>query len=166
MKRVTIYTDGACSGNPGPGGWAAILMYGPARRELTGACPATSNNRMELTAAIEALRALKEACTVDLHTDSEYLRQGMTDWLARWKAHGWKRGKDPVKNVDLWKVLEAEAGRHHVHWHWVRGHHENPFNERCDQLAVDAIERLRDELGEAALAQALKRYRAAGPSLF
>ena len=147
MKSVTIYTDGACSGNPGPGGWAAILVFGEVRRELTGACPDTTNNRMEVIAALEALKTLKEPCSVDLYTDSQYLRNAMTDWLAKWKAHGWRRGKQPLKNVDLWKTLDAEAARHTVRWHWIRGHNEHPENERCDQLAVEAIENLRAGLG-------------------
>jgi len=160
MKKVTIYTDGACEGNPGPGGWAAVLIHGRAQKELTGACPATTNNRMELTAAIESLRALKEPCEVDIHTDSQYVRQGMTSWLAHWKASGWRRGKKPLKNVDLWQALDAEAGRHTVRWHWVRGHANHPENERCDRLAVEAIANLRAEVGPAALARALHAFRA------
>jgi ribonuclease HI len=145
MKEITIYTDGACQGNPGPGGWAAILVHGQARREISGSCPATTNNRMELTAALEALRALKEPCAVDLYTDSMYLRQAMTSWLANWKAHGWRRGKKPVKNLDLWKTLDAEAGRHEIRWHWIKGHNLHSENERCDRLAVQAIDKLRAE---------------------
>jgi ribonuclease HI len=160
MKAVTIYTDGACQGNPGPGGWAAILMYGRTRREIVGSSPATTNNRMELTAAIEALRALKERCRVDLHTDSTYLQQGMTSWLADWKARGWKTaGKKPVKNRDLWRALDAQAARHEMHWHWVKAHNLHPENERCDELAVAALERLRAEIGEAAIARAMRAFR-------
>ena len=160
MKKVTVYSDGACQGNPGPGGWAAVLMYGSVRREILGARAATTNNQMELTAAIEALRALKERCEVDLHTDSKYVQQGMTSWLPTWKAKGWRRGKKPVKNLDLWKALDREASRHEVHWHWVRGHSDDPNNERCDRLAVQAIADMRVEMGEAALARAMREFRA------
>lgn len=158
MKKVTIYTDGACQGNPGPGGWGVVLSYGQARRELAGFCPATTNNQMELTAAIEGLRALKEACEIDLYTDSKYVQLGMSEWLAGWKAKGWRRGKKPVKNVELWQALDAEASRHTVRWRWVKGHASNPGNERCDQLATEAIEKLRAELGEPALRKALKEF--------
>jgi len=159
MKKVTIYTDGACQGNPGPGGWAAVLIYGPKRLELSGACPATTNNRMELTAAVEALKALKTACEVDLYTDSQYLQKGMRDWLPKWKAAGWRRGKKPVKNKDLWQTLDAESQRHTIHWHWLRGHNLQPENERCDVLATRAIEQLRRQMGEEALAQALREFK-------
>lgn len=159
MKKVTIYSDGACQGNPGPGGWAAILIYGKVRKEISGACPATTNNRMELTAAIQGLRALKEPCEVEFWTDSEYVRQGITEWLPNWKRRGWRTaGKKPVKNADLWQDLDAAAGRHKVHWHWVRGHNEQPENERCDQLATEAIERLRSEMSPAELARALREF--------
>ena len=160
MKTVTIYSDGACEGNPGPGGWAAILMYKGVCREIAGSCPATTNNRMELTAAIEALKALREPCEVDFHTDSQYVQQGMSSWVARWKARGWRRGKQPVKNLDLWQALDEETSRHKVRWHWVRGHNNQPENERCDRLAVEAIGKLRVEMGERALVQALHRFRA------
>lgn len=143
MKQVSIYTDGACQGNPGPGGWAAILVYKTTERELTGACPDTTNNRMELTAALEGLRALKEACVVDLYTDSQYVQRGMNEWVQLWKKRGWRRGNQPVLNVDLWKALDAEAARHQVRWHWIRGHNQHPQNERCDRLAVGAIAQLR-----------------------
>ena len=161
MKQVTIYSDGACQGNPGPGGWAAILIYGAVRKEVSGACPATTNNQMELTAAIEALRLLKEPCKVDFYTDSEYVRQGMTSWLAGWKKKGWRTaGKKPVKNVEFWRALDAEAERHEVSWHWVRGHNEQPENERCDELATQAIANLRAEMGPAALNRALREFQA------
>lgn len=146
MKKVTIYTDGACSGNPGPGGWGAILIYGEKRRELSGSAPDTTNNRMEITAAIQALRTLKEPCEVDLHTDSRYLCDAMSSWIEKWKAKNWRRGREPVKNVDLWKELDAEAGRHEVQWHWVKAHNLHSENERCDELAVEAIERMRNDL--------------------
>jgi ribonuclease HI len=142
MQRVTIYTDGACLGNPGPGGWAAIVQGTEGARELTGFDPDTTNNRMELLAALEGLRALGERSDVDLHTDSQYLRNGMNDWLARWKRNGWRTAsKQPVKNVDLWQALDETAARHVVRWHWVRGHDGHPENERCDVLANEAIRR-------------------------
>jgi len=144
MKKVTIYSDGACQGNPGPGGWAAVLIYGKVRREISGACPATTNNRMELAAAVEALRTLKEPCEVDFHTDSQYVQLGMRDWLPKWKARGWRRGTKSVKNLDLWQTLDDEASRHKIRWHWVRGHSNQPENERCDELATQAIRRLRE----------------------
>jgi ribonuclease HI len=144
MKKVTIYTDGACQGNPGPGGWAAVLIYDDVRKEISGARPATTNNQMELTAAIEALKVLKQPCEIDFHTDSEYLRQGMLSWLAQWKARGWRTAsKKPVKNVELWQALDDEAARHTIRWHWVKGHSLQPENERCDELATQAIARLR-----------------------
>ncbi len=163
MKKVTVYTDGACHGNPGPGGWGAILIYGKTRREIAGSCLATTNNRMELTAAIEALRALKEPCEVNLHTDSMYLRQGMTEWLPNWRARGWRRSgkaRKLVKNVDLWKALDGETSRHTTHWHWVKGHDFHPENERCDHLAGQAIETLRGKHDDGTLSQALSTFQA------
>jgi len=140
MRRVTIFTDGACAGNPGPGGWAAILIAGPHRREISGYERATTNNRMEIMAAIEALRALRAPSEVDLHTDSQYLRNGMSTWLERWKRNGWRTAdRKPVKNDDLWRALDALAQTHAVRWHWVRGHDGHPENERCDELANAAI---------------------------
>lgn len=140
MRHVTVFTDGACAGNPGPGGWAAILVDEAGRRELSGYVPATTNNRMELTAAIEALRALLAPSAVDLHTDSQYLRTGMAEWLARWKRNGWRTAaRKPVKNEDLWRLLDDLAATHQVRWHWVRGHDGHPENERCDELANAAI---------------------------
>ena len=142
--RVTIHTDGACSGNPGPGGWGAILQWGGHTRELKGGEAHTTNNRMELMAAIVALEALKRPCDVDLHTDSQYLRQGITSWIQGWKRNGWRTGdKKPVKNTDLWQRLEAAVGRHTVHWHWVRGHAGHDLNERADELAREAIAEIR-----------------------
>jgi ribonuclease HI len=166
MKHVTIYSDGACLGNPGPGGWAALLIHGDVRREIAGACAATTNNRMELTAAIEALKALKEPCEVDFHTDSKYVRDGMTSWVAGWKARGWRRGNKPVMNVSLWKSLDAESQRHRVRWHWVQGHAGHPENERCDELANEAVHRLRLEMGETRLAAALEAFRPEPGDLF
>ncbi|MDN5327060.1 MAG: ribonuclease [Moorella sp. (in: firmicutes)] len=141
MKEVTIYTDGACSGNPGPGGWGAVLIYGDKRKELSGAEPSTTNQRMEITAAIAALRALKEPCRVRLYSDSAYLvnafRQG---WLARWQRNGWLTvKKQPVENQDLWRELLQVASRHQVEWLKVKGHSDNPENNRCDELARAAL---------------------------
>ena len=139
-ERVTIYTDGACSGNPGPGGWAALLIYGGREKELSGGEAATTNNRMELTAAIMALEALTRPCTIDLFTDSQYVRQGITQWLRNWKARGWRTAdKKPVKNEDLWRRLDEARTRHEVVWHWVRGHADDPLNNRVDALAVAAM---------------------------
>ena len=133
---VVIYTDGACSGNPGPGGWGAILISGEHERELWGADPATTNNRMELMAAIQALEALKRPCKVELHTDSQYVRQGITEWMPGWKSRGWKTAdRKPVKNDDLWKRLDEARLRHQVAWRWVKGHNGHPLNERADALA-------------------------------
>ena len=133
LKKITIHTDGACIGNPGHGGWAAILEFAGHKKEIVGGELATTNNRMELQAAIEALRNLKEPCQVNLFTDSQYLREGISVWIRAWKAKGWKK---KVKNKDLWQALDAEAARHQVNWHWVRGHSGNPANERCDVLAT------------------------------
>ena len=133
---VIVYTDGACKGNPGPGGWGALLIAGQHRKELYGGESPTTNNRMELTAAIEALAALKRPCRVQLFTDSQYVRLGITEWLPQWKRRGWKTAdRKPVKNDDLWKLLEQQIERHQVHWHWVRGHAGDPGNERADELA-------------------------------
>ena len=137
---VEIFTDGACSGNPGPGGWGAVLRYGTVEKELSGADAATTNNRMELMAAIAGLEALKRPCRVKLYTDSQYLREGITRWLPAWKARGWRTAdKKPVKNVDLWQRLEQAAAPHEIEWHWVRGHAGHPENERADALARAAI---------------------------
>ncbi len=133
---VVIFTDGACSGNPGPGGWGAILTSGENQRELCGGELHTTNNRMEIMAAIRALQALKRPCRVELHTDSQYLRQGITEWLSGWKARGWKTAaKAPVKNEDLWRELDEARARHQVDWRWVKGHAGHPMNERADALA-------------------------------
>ena len=170
MKQVTIYTDGACSGNPGPGGWGAVLIYdpqdeeasqpskarraaaggakrqmgyggqGPHIKELSGGESGTTNNRMEMMGAIEALRALKSPCRVVLYTDSSYVQKGMTEWLPGWRARGWKTAdKKPVKNADLWQILATEAARHQVEWKWVKGHNGDPMNELADRLATGAI---------------------------
>jgi len=133
---IQIWTDGACSGNPGPGGWGALLVSGAHEKELCGGEPDTTNNRMEMVAAIKALEALKRPSRVDLHTDSAYLRNGITTWLKNWKARGWKTAdKKPVKNVELWQALETALERHDVTWHWVKGHAGDPGNERADALA-------------------------------
>jgi len=136
---VVIYTDGACSGNPGPGGWGVILKYGKHERELWGGEKDTTNNRMELNAALEALKALTEPCQVSLYTDSEYLKKGITEWLPDWKRRNWKRKGGKLANVDLWMKLDEEIARHQIQWRWVRGHAGNRMNERVDQLARKAI---------------------------
>jgi ribonuclease HI len=134
--RVAIWTDGACSGNPGPGGWGAILTFGDHEKELFGGEPQTTNNRMELTAAINALEALTRPCAIDLHTDSQYVRGGVTAWMKGWKRNGWKTAdKKPVKNEELWRRLDDAAARHDVTWHWVKGHAGDAMNERADELA-------------------------------
>ncbi|WP_028081406.1 ribonuclease HI [Solimonas soli] len=139
-KRITIYTDGACKGNPGPGGWGAVLQYGEHRRTLNGGELATTNNRMELRAAIEALNALKQSCDITLYTDSVYVMQGLTQWLPNWKARGWKTAdKKPVKNQDLWQALDAAAQRHRIDWKWVKGHNGDPGNEEADRLANEGV---------------------------
>jgi ribonuclease HI len=143
VTEVEIYTDGACRGNPGPGGWGALLVSGTHRRELHGGEPLTTNNRMEMTAAIEALAALKRRCRVQLYTDSQYVRNGITEWLPQWKRRDWKTAdRKPVKNVDLWLRLEEQIARHEVHWHWVKGHAGHPGNERADALANLGVDRL------------------------
>jgi len=136
MKTVEIYTDGACSGNPGPGGWGAVLRFGPVEKELFGGETETTNNRMELAAAIEALNALKERCRVDLYTDSVYVRDGISGWIKGWKKNGWKTAaRKPVKNVELWRALDEARARHDVRWHWTKSHAGHPENERADKLA-------------------------------
>lgn len=140
-KHVTIYTDGSCLGNPGPGGYGAILIYKDKRKEMSRGFALTTNNRMELLAAIVALESLKTACHVDLTTDSQYVRQGIMSWLKGWKAKGWKTAnKQPVKNKDLWQRLDAACQPHEIQWHWVKGHSGHPQNERCDELARTAAE--------------------------
>ena len=140
---VDIYTDGACRGNPGPGGWAALLSAGGREKEISGAQIQTTNNRMELQAVIAALQALKRPVDVRLYTDSQYVRRGILEWLPQWKARGWRTAdKKPVKNLDLWQLLETAAARHRIEWHWVPGHAGIPGNERCDALANAAIDGL------------------------
>jgi ribonuclease HI len=146
-SRVEIYTDGACRGNPGPGGWGVVLSSGEHAKELRGAEMQTTNNRMELTAAIRALAAVKHRSTVALFTDSQYVRRGVLEWLAQWKARDWRTAdRKPVKNVDLWQELEREIGRHSIEWHWVKGHAGVPGNERADQLANEAIDEMLSEV--------------------
>ena len=143
-QRVTIHTDGACSGNPGPGGWGAILSFGDHEKELKGGETHTTNNRMELMGAISALEALKKPCAIDLYTDSKYMRDGIMKWIHGWKKNNWRTAdKKPVKNIDLWQRLDAAIERHDLHWHWVKGHAGHNMNERADQLARDAIAELR-----------------------
>jgi ribonuclease HI len=137
--EVTIYTDGACRGNPGPGGWGAILRYSGHEKQLSGGEKETTNNRMELLAALEGLRALTEPCRVSLFTDSEYLKKGITEWLPNWKRRNWRRKGGKLANVDLWMKLDEEIGRHEIRWRWVRGHAGHPMNERVDRLARKAI---------------------------
>jgi len=162
MKEVLIHTDGGCEGNPGPGAWAAVLRHGSHVREISGGELATTNNRMELRAAIEALEALKEACAVTLFTDSEYLRNGITAWIKGWKARGWiTKDKKPVKNADLWRQLERASARHRVSWEWLKGHAGHADNERCDALAGEAIRSLKQRYSAAELSAALKALKEA-----
>lgn len=145
MKHVIIYTDGACRGNPGPGGWGAILRYGKNEKILSGAESKTTNNRMELSAAIAALNALKGPCKIDLYTDSQYLQKGIRDWIHIWKKQNWrKKDKKPVKNADLWQALDQATTPHKITWHWVKGHSGHPENELVDQIANFAIDELRN----------------------
>lgn len=139
-SHVIIYTDGACSGNPGPGGWGALLRFGRHQKELSGGAFETTNNRMELTAAVKALEAIKRPCQVDIYTDSEYVRRGITEWVRNWKTRDWRTSqKKPVKNQDLWKALDSASKPHEIKWHWVRGHAGHRDNERVDELARQAI---------------------------
>jgi len=157
MTEVCIYTDGACKGNPGPGGWGALLRSEAGEKELYGGAPQTTNNRMELTAVIEALQALKRPCRVTLWLDSEYVRKGITEWLPGWKAKGWKTAaRQPVKNVDLWQRLDTlvQQGGHQIDWHWVRGHTGDPGNERADALANLGVQAFGRALPEAAASRA------------
>lgn len=146
MERVEIYTDGACKGNPGPGGWGVVLRFGEQVKELFGGQANTTNNRMELTAAIEALKALRRPVRATIYTDSQYLIKGLEQWLPAWKARGWQTaGKQPVKNRDLWELLDQLASEHQLSWHWVKGHAGNPGNTRADALANQGVERFGKE---------------------
>ncbi len=144
MKSVTLITDGSCLGNPGPGGWAAILRHGEHKKELSGSDPRTTNNRMEMTAVIEALATLKQPCRILVEIDSEYVKNGITQWIYSWKKRGWKTSaKQPVKNEDLWRKLDQAVARHEIEWKWVKGHADHDDNNRCDELAREAAERAR-----------------------
>ena len=144
-QLVEIYSDGACRGNPGPGGWGAVLRYGQTERELLGSDPETTNNRMELTAVLTALRELRRPCRVRVTTDSKYVMEGVTRWMANWKRNGWRTAaRKPVKNRELWEALDQELARHEVSWEWVKGHAGHPENERADALANEAIDRMHD----------------------
>jgi len=147
VKTVTLYTDGACSGNPGPGGWGAILEYNGTQKELSGAEESTTNNRMELTAVIEGLKALKESCIVELYSDSKYVIDGLSKgWAVSWQKNGWRKAdKKPALNPDLWQLLLELVSRHELHYHWVKGHAENPMNNRCDELAVAGWKAIKGE---------------------
>ncbi len=140
LQIIEIFTDGACRGNPGPGGWGALLRHGEQVKEIYGGEKMTTNNRMELMAAIQALEALKRPCEVTLTTDSEYVRRGITEWILQWKKRGWKNSKkEPIKNQDLWVRLDEAAAKHHLHWHWIKGHNGHPENERADELANKGV---------------------------
>ena len=162
MKKITVYSDGGCEGNPGPGGWAAVLQYaGVASKEIAGGDPATTNNRMELQAAIAALSVLKEPCEIEFYTDSEYVRKGISEWLAGWKRKGWMTSqKKPVQNADLWRTLDRLTASHRIQWRWVRGHNGNEFNERCDVLAGAQIAKIRRDFTPAQLKQKLEEFKA------
>lgn len=173
MKKVVIHSDGGCEGNPGPGGWAAVLRSGDRVNEISGGTLATTNNRMEMQAAIEALRALKAPCEVEFFTDSKYVQEGITIWVPAWKVRRWgTAGKKPVKNEDLWRELDAAAAPHKIQWRWLKGHAGNADNERCDYLAGAYIERMRRESSADELAAALDVFRKSNiaplvtPSLF
>ncbi|MDB6033823.1 MAG: ribonuclease [Verrucomicrobiales bacterium] len=163
MKKVLIYSDGACSGNPGPGGWAAVLFYGAQVKEISGGTAATTNNRMELQAAIQGLAALREACLIEFFTDSEYLRKGILDGVPIWKRNGWKtRDKSPVKNKDQWQQLEELTKIHQISWQWLKGHAGHPENERCDLLARREIEKLLKQYTSAQLKNLLDEFKTSG----
>jgi ribonuclease HI len=160
MSKVHIYTDGGCQGNPGPGAWAAVLLSGEHRKELQGGELATTNNRMELQAAIEALKALKRPCEVILHTDSQYLRNGITKWIQGWKRNGWRtKDKSPVKNVEQWQALDEIVSRHQIDWRWVKGHAGNKWNERCDELANEVMADIQKRYSKQQLRAALTDLR-------
>ena len=142
MKNIEIYTDGACSGNPGPGGWGAVLIFGDKNKEISGSSTHTTNNIMELTAPIESLKILKEPCIVNIYTDSVYVKNGITTWIHSWKKNGWKTAKkEPVKNMELWIALENISKQHKIEWHWVKGHSDNYYNNRADFLATQAVKK-------------------------
>ncbi len=160
LKRVVVHTDGGCQGNPGPGAWACVLQFGRQKLELAAGVPATTNNRMELSAAIHALQALNQACAVELHTDSEYVRQGITSWVQGWKRNGWRtKNKAPVKNQDLWQQLDTLASKHRIDWRWVKGHAGDALNERCDRLAGQKMAEVRKKYSRSELSSALEQFR-------
>lgn len=165
LKKVLIHSDGACQGNPGPGGWAAMLSYGSRVREIKGGVPATKNNRMELMAAIEALKTLKVPCEVEFYTDSEYLRNGIMAWMPVWKRNGWRtQSKKPVKNEDLWRMLDTVAPKHAITWKWLKGHAGHAGNERCDELANDAIAEIKKTFSPEQLKASLVTFSAGDTS--
>ena len=160
MKTVTLYSDGACEGNPGPGGWAAILIYREHVKEISGGSPATTNNRMELQAAVEGLRALKEVCEVEFFTDSKYVQSGISEWVKDWKARGWRtKDKKPVKNEELWRALDVESARHKISWKWVKGHAGHEMNERCDLLARTEVLKIRQQFNTEQLKALLEDFK-------
>jgi ribonuclease HI len=163
VKSIVVYTDGACEGNPGPGGWAAVLKFEEIVKEVSGGEPATTNNRMEMQAAISALAVLNQECEVTLHTDSEYLKKGITEWVRGWKARGWMTmEKKPVKNQDLWRQLDKLSTKHKVSWKWVKGHAGNPDNEKCDELARNEISKLRKRFTRAQISAMVDDYKKSG----
>jgi ribonuclease HI len=160
MKKVTLYSDGACEGNPGPGGWAAILTYQQHARKISGGAPATTNNRMELQAAVEGLRALKEPCEVEFFTDSQYVRNGISEWLKDWKARGWRtKDKKAVRNEELWRELDTESVKHQITWKWLKGHAGHAMNEQCDLLAKTEILRIRQQFTPDQLKAKLEEFK-------
>jgi ribonuclease HI len=161
LKSVIVHSDGACRGNPGPGGWAAVLEYGAHRKELSGGSPATTNNRMELQAAIEALDSLREPCEIEFFTDSRYVQNGVSAWIWGWKRNGWRtKAGQPVKNADLWRALDTAASRHKVKWQWLKGHAGHEGNERCDALANAAIDRIQAQYSREQLKACLREFNA------
>jgi len=168
LKLVKIHTDGGCDGNPGPGGWGAVLECAGHRKELSGGEPATTNNRMELQAAIAALKALREPCQVELFTDSQYLREGITQWISGWKKRGWlTAAKQPVKNEDLWRTLDAVTAVHRIQWRWLKGHAGHAGNERCDSLAANEIGKIKKQFTREQLREKLACFKAAAqPATF
>jgi ribonuclease HI len=160
ITQVTVHTDGGCQGNPGVGGWGAVLVSGKHRREIKGGEPATTNNRMEITAALQALKSLNRRCKVEIHTDSQYLRQGITAWIKGWKRNGWRTAaKTPVKNADLWRTLDELTNQHDVTWCWVKGHAGNEGNELCDGLAGAAMAEIRKQFSPGDLDRALRDFK-------
>jgi len=159
MKDVVVHSDGGCRGNPGPGGWAFVLTHEENRKELSGGVPATTNNRMELQAAIEALTSLKEPCAVEFFTDSNYVRHGICKWIAGWKRNGWRTSaKKPVKNSDLWRALDTATAKHRITWRWLKGHAGHAGNERCDELANAAMDKIQSDFTTRQLKDALRKF--------